>query len=214
MAKKTYTNIHENPEQALLERYVDEIAATPLTEEEELSLCQKIAAGNSRALDTLVEKHLPLVVSIARKSVRDGVSLMDLIAEGNIGLIHAAQKFDASHGQRFSQYASYDVRKAIQDFLPVDDVRMKRSTDSLPSGGGSIEDTFTSTDEGNSMVEKIMFLPEREQVVLRAFYGIGMESMTMAEIGHKYGFTRERVRQIRNVALRHLRNLRNVGFNG
>lgn len=210
MAKKTYTNLRENPEQALLERYVDEIAATPLTPEEELSLCEGISSGNARALDTLVEKHLPLVVAIARRYVRNGVSMLDLIAEGNIGLIHAASKFDASRGQRFAQYASHDIRKAICDFLPPEDVQMKRSTDSLPSGGSAAEDAFPATDEGDGMVEKMLMLPERERVVLRAFYGIGMESMTMAEIGQKYGFKRERVRQIRDIALRHLRNLRNI----
>jgi len=207
MAKKTFTNLRENPEQALLDRYIDEIAMpTAMSADEERELCSRISAGDERALNKLVEAHLPLVVSIAKRFVREGVSQLDLIAEGNIGLIRSAHKFDASRGQRFAQYAVYDIRKSMQDFLPSDEVRMKRSTEYLPSGGAAFDEGYESSD----MVAKLMMLNERERVVLRAFYGIEGESMTMAEIGEKYGFRRERVRQIRNTALRKLRNLRNV----
>jgi len=204
-------NLRENPEQAILDRYFDEITVEKhLSAEEEAFLCQEIANGDSRALDRLVKAHLPQVVAIAKRYVKDGVSLLDLIAEGNIGLIRAAKKFDPQKGQTFQQYAAFDIRNSIVDFLPTDDMRMKRSTEGIKNGGIPVDETPVTGDEGVNMVDRLYMLPEREQVVIRAFYGLGMESMTMKEIGDKYGFRRERVRQIRNTALRHLRNLRNV----
>lgn len=207
-------NLRENPEQAILDRYFDDISGERvLSAEEENVLCQKISKGDSRALDKLVKAHLPQVVAIAKRYVKDGVSLLDLIAEGNIGLIRAAGKFDPAKGQTFQQYAAFDIRKSIQDFLPTEDVKMKRTTDNIPSGSKGDDDQSFYLADGEEMMSKLYLLPEREQVVIREFYGLGTESLTMKEIGDKYGFKRERVRQIRNTALRHLRNLRNVKSN-
>lgn len=211
MAKKALANLRENPEQAILDRYFNDISTEcKLSAEEEVALCAKISQGDRTALDKLVKAHLPQVVAIAKRYVKDGVSILDLIAEGNIGLIRAANKFDPSKGQTFQQYAAFDIRNAIQDFLPDDDLKIKRATDGLETGGVPVDETPVTGDEGLNMIERLYLLPEREQVVIRAYYGIGTESMTMKEIGDKYGFKRERVRQIRNTALRHLRNLRNV----
>lgn len=98
-----------------METYLRDIGRTPLlTAAEERQLACRIADGDAEARDLLVRANLRLVVSVARHHVGRGVDMPDLIAEGNLGLIRAADKFDPSHGTRFSTYATWWVRQAIQ----------------------------------------------------------------------------------------------------
>lgn len=97
-----------------LARYFDEIAKTPLlTFEEELDLSRRIQGGDKRAHDALIQANLRLVVKIAKAYLKYGVSFLDLIQEGNIGLMNAAQKFDYHRNVRFSTYASWWIKQAI-----------------------------------------------------------------------------------------------------
>lgn len=211
----TSQNINsKNSQEALLEQYVEDISRDRLlSEDEERELSALILAGDQQAKDRLVKANLRFVVSIARQYVTDGVDILDLINEGNIGLIKAAGKYDATQGQRFAQYAVWEIRKAIEASMPQEAVLMNRTAaEHLPGNGaaadGSIAD-ITATEEMSAAIE---LLPEREQIVLSEYYGLNGEQLTMAEIGQKYGWRRERVRQIRNRGLRRLHSYRNINF--
>lgn len=170
-----------------------------------------ILAGNERAKDKLVSANLMFVVSIARQYKTDGVDMMDLINEGNIALIKAAGKYDASKGKRFTQYAVWDIKKAIEAYLPKEEVKMNRTaTEHIASKGGEADKTANEFTANEQMIEAIAMLPEREQMVLNAYFGIETEQLTMAEIGEAMGLKRERVRQIRDRALRRLHSFRNI----
>lgn len=212
MGYKTDINLNKNSEDMLLNRYVEEISAyTPLTNEEEEEMSMRIKNGDEAAKDKLVKANLRFVVSIARQYVTEGCSILDLIDEGNIALIHAAGNFDASRGQRFSSYAVWEIRKAIEAFLPKEDVRMNRTaSEHLPAGNNGADKEVEEETDINDISRKLHYLPLREQNVLRAYYGIGEPVLTMAEIGMKYDLRRERVRQIRNRALRRLHEYRNL----
>lgn len=212
MDNKTSSFHDKNSEEALLNQYISDISGCkPLSQEEEQKLSALILAGNERAKDKLVSANLMFVVSIARQYKTDGVDMMDLIDEGNIALIKAAGKYDASKGKRFTQYAVWDIKKAIEAYLPKEEVRMNRTaTEHIASKGGEADKTASQFTANEQMIEAIAMLPEREQKVLNAYYGIDTEQLTMAEIGENMGLKRERIRQIRNRALRRLHSYRNV----
>lgn len=210
MGGKSTFNNSRNSEETILENYMQEISsAKPLSDEEEARLAALIKAGDSDAKDKLVKANLKFVVSIARQYANESVSILDLINEGNIALILAAEKFDPSYGRRFSNYAVWHLRKVMEAFIPKQGVRSdKAKTEEMASQShGADYDTINISDN-KELSALIDLLPEREQNVLRNYYGISTEQMTMAEIGMKYKMTRERVRQIRNTALRRLHKIK------
>ena len=212
--RKEQTIHNKNSEDSLLERYIEEISpCNPLSFEEEKELSAKIKAGNERAKERLIRANLMFVVSIARQYQTDGIALLDLINEGNIALIKAAGKYDASKGKRFSQVAVWDIRKAIEAYLPQEEIRMNRTVaEHLPGKGKSADSGVSESTDKEEMALAIKQLPEREQIVLRAYFGVGEEQLTMAEIGEENGWKRERVRQIRDRAIRRLHTFRNRNF--
>lgn len=262
-------NTHENQS---LQFYMQEIAAAPLTAEEEKALAIKARQGSSRALDKLITASLPLVVSTARRYQRSRLPLADLINEGNLALVRAARRYDPTRQASFSSYAVWHVRHAMEHAIAQQqhtvslpqreqaqqaqiariDAEFRKHHQRQPdiceiasAAGisehnvkhamtGAIQQTAIDTPlsphspvtlldrmpdtaaapadqmlissiAGSRLSCAISQLPQREQNVLRDFYGIGRHHLTLAEIGQQYGFSRERARQIRKKALRHLR---------
>ena len=263
-----------NRESASLDKYLQEIGRKELiTVDEEVELAQRIRQGDQAALDKLVSANLRFVVSVAKQYQNQGLSLPDLIDEGNLGLIKAAQKFDETRGFKFISYAVWWIRQSILQALaeqarivrlPLNQVgsinkiskaqaRFEQEHERRPSAEeladrldipvDKISDTMkvsgrhVSVDapfvegEDNSLLDVLInddapmadrqlvieslraeiatvlqTLNERERAVITAFYGIGQPEMTLEEIGNKYGLTRERVRQIKEKAIRRLRN--------
>lgn len=262
------------PSDGSLEQYLREIAKYPLIDRaEEARLAQAIREGKKSALDKLVCSNLRFVVSVSRKYQNRGVPLPDLINEGNLGLIRAAQKFDETKGVKFISYAVWWIRQAIQQALADQSniVRMpasraavlarvakcaaelraefgrepttaeladaaKVSPDDIDdavaaarphlsldrpveSAGGSpllesLPDTMSPSPEdaalahalADAISDALGDLPAREAMVLRHYFGLGGETpKPMEEIGDIIGVTRERVRQIKESALRQLR---------
>lgn len=259
----------------VLKRYFEEISREdPLTPEEEVELAAKVRAGDSAALDKLLRANLRFVVSVAKKYQNHGLSLEDLINEGNIGLIKAAQRYDETRGFKFISYAVWWVRQtilqAISEYsrtvrLPLNvvgnlnkisritsefeqeyereptaeeieeilirenidpDIAMQLTEGTLSidtpigkDGSGTLQDILTGQGEyepGKLLTEEsfrleikrvLRSLDEREATVLRMYFGIDYElPMTLEEIGTRLNLTRERVRQIKEKALRKLRH--------
>lgn len=256
-----------------LDKYLSEIGREDLlTLDEEIELSQRIRQGDKAALDRLVKGNLRFVVSVSKQYQNQGLTLSDLITEGNIGLIKAAEKFDETRGFKFISYAVWWIRQSILQALaeqsrivrlPLNQVgalnRMNKAmqkfeqenerrpspeelaeltnlpedkiSDTLRSGGRHVsvdapfqegEDNtlldvmtnpdmpladFQMMDESLSTeIDRVLAtLPHREEEVLRASFGIGKREMTLEEIGDELGLTRERVRQIREKAIRKLR---------
>lgn len=264
-----------NRESASLATYLQEIGHEKLlSPEEEAALAQRIKKGDSKALETLTKANLRFVVSVAKQYQNQGMALPDLINEGNIGLIKAAERFDETKGFKFISYAVWWIRQSIEQAIAeqgrivrvpakqVDSVRRikkeardfeqqherrpsideisdktsispERIANALKVDTHKISvDAPVSNGEGcNSLIDMILphqqlptddmlmmdslreeivnalnVLNERERNVITACFGIDSSEMTMAEIGEKYGLTRERVRQIREKAIRKLRN--------
>ena len=226
-------------EEKLLNKYLDEIGRGELlTNEEEQELSRRIQEGDQRALSKLVEANLRFVVKIASQYKGKGVQLDDLISEGNIGLMNATAKFDASRGTRFVNYAVVQIRQQIERAIerqttvytvPRDVASQKTAHQSgrplsvdAPLGGRSnmnllsvlVNQNSPQADErvySEAVEDAIEFalssLNERESRVINAFFGIDREHETMAEIAEDMGLKRERVRQIRNRAIRRLRKV-------
>ncbi len=171
--------------------------------------------------DELITKNMGYVVTLARQYKSDILSTDDLVNEGVIGLVKAAEKYDASRGKPFVTYAAPYIRKSIETAISrLETSTNVRSTDeSLPVGSRNnytllnvLEDKSAEKAdivvEENTLSEDLLryrdTLNEREQRVINLYYGIGYERQTMAEIGEVLGLKRERVRQIRNTALRKL----------
>lgn len=198
-----------NEEELILESFLKDLERyKPLTDEQEAVLSAKALAGDARAREMLVKSNLKFVVSIARQYVQDGVSIMDLISEGSIALIKAAGKFDASKGKRFTQYAVWDIRKAMEASLPTQQEQMvKRSATEYLDGGDTADKKATDTTTREELETMFDQLPERERKVMRMLMGFEGNIMTMAEIGDNMGLKRERVRQIRNSARRKMKSI-------
>jgi len=257
-----------------VELYLKDIGDIPrLTVEEEKDLFKKLSRGNKEARNAIVRANLKLVVKIAKKYAKLGLSFMDLIEEGNLGLVRAAEKFDLTKGCKFSTYASWWVKqfimralanqgktirlpvymvdriarieRVIRDFqdkhgrspstpeiaqrvkLPEDKVaqvfKIARTTESISAQLGegqevieTIEDTSAIHAEKvvanvmlqEELIDLLSHLKPREMELLSKRFGLDGESpMKLKEIGEQLGISRERVRQVEQVALRKLKKI-------
>ena len=223
-------------EDSALNIYLDEIGKGELlSNEEECELAGRIAKGDDKALAQLVEANLKFVVSVARQYKGKGVAMEDLVSEGNIGLMKAAVKFDASKGVRFVNYAVVHIRQAIEKAIdqqgglyqvPKDVKQEVARQQSMPVSVDAplghrtnmsllsvlVNKDAPQADErvhSEAIEEAIEYalttLDDRERRVVNAFFGINQEHETMAEIAEDMDLKRERVRQIRDKSVRKLR---------
>lgn len=219
----------------LTELYLDEIGRTALlTEEQEQQLSARALKGDKHAIDKLVEANLRLVVSTARQYQHQGMSIDDLISEGNIGLMKAAAKYDATRGQRFAPFATVFIRRQIEKSLKANSnadstavartgnvagSNAMRSLDA-PLGAKPNKNLLSVlTDDKQAPTDSRLFsaasletiesalntLNDRENKVIVAYFGIDREHATMNEIATEMQLSRERVRQIRDRAIRRLK---------
>jgi RNA polymerase primary sigma factor len=265
-----------NRESQSLDKYLQDIGREELiTAEEEVELARKIKQGDQRALEKLTRANLRFVVSVAKQYQNQGLTLPDLINEGNLGLIKAAQKFDETRGFKFISYAVWWIRQSIlqalaeqarivrlplnqvgslnkinkafskleQEFerqpsaeelaeaLEVPEDKIKESLNvsgrhvsmdaplSTSEDGGTLMDVMANSDSPKAdhslMAESLQkeierslsTLTDKEREIIRLFFGIGMNhGLTLEEIGAKFNLTRERVRQIKEKAIRRLRH--------
>lgn len=264
-----------NREQGALDKYLADIAKEPMiTPDEEVDLAQRIKLGDQIALDRLVRANLRFVVSVAKQYQNQGLSLADLINEGNVGLIKAAQRFDETKGFKFISYAVWWIRQAILQALaeqsrmvrlPLNQVGMlsrvkktasyleqlyqrkptvKEIADELDMPEDKVEtllkinakevsmdapvssdndlifiDTVVPEDNDDADKEIVMetdaaaikrslsVLNEREREIIIRYFGLDEDrhSYTLEEIGYMMDMTRERVRQVKDKALKKLR---------
>lgn len=223
-------------EDSSLNRYLDEIGRENLlSSDEEARLSQRIKAGDKRALSKLVEANLRFVVKIASQYRGKGVDLEDLISEGNLGLMKAAAKFDASKGVRFVNFAVVYIRQKMEQ--AIDKTALYQVPKNIPSNhadrqnshalsydaplghrtnmsllsvlvnpNAPIADERVYSEAIKQAIERALEgLDARESRVVNAFFAIDREHETMAEIAEDMGLKRERVRQIRDKAVRKLR---------
>ena len=254
-----------NRESASLDKYLQEIGREELvTPDEEVELAQRIRKGDQEALEKLTRANLRFVVSVAKQYQNQGLSLPDLINEGNLGLIKAAEKFDETRGFKFISYAVWWIRQSILQALaeqsrivrlPLNQVgslnkinkalsKFEQENERQPSNEelsemidvpkDKISDTLrvgsrhVSVDapfvegEDNSLLDvlpnddspsadrgierALSTLTDREREIIKSFFGIGCQEMTLEEIGERFGLTRERVRQIKEKAIRRLKS--------
>ena len=218
-------------EDSLLNKYLDEIGREQLlSPEEEQRLSARVLKGDERAVNKLIEANLRFVVVIARQYQGRGLAMEDLVSEGNIGLMKAARKYDATKGLRFVNYAVVPIRQQIEKALKVESAEQRvesvrdgqtRSVDA-PLGTKTNMSLLSVLVESNSPladgrlwranVETVVeyalrSLNERESQVVNAFFGIGQEHATMAEIAEDMNLKRERVRQIRDKAIRRMKKI-------
>jgi len=263
-----------NRESASLDKYLQEIGREELiTVEEEVELAQRIRAGDRIALEKLTRANLRFVVSVAKQYQNQGLSLPDLINEGNLGLIKAAEKFDETRGFKFISYAVWWIRQSIlqalaeqsrivrlplnqvgslnkinkafskfeqenerkpspEELSEVLDIPVDKIADTMKVSGrhisvdapfvegedNSLLDVMINDDSPNAdrslineslskEIERVLIftLSDRERDIVKKFFGLGVAEMTLEEIGDEFGLTRERVRQIKEKAIRKLR---------
>ena len=263
-----------NRDSTSLEKYLQEIGHEErVSAEEEVELARRIREGDRAALEKLTRANLRFVVSVAKQYQNQGLSLSDLINEGNLGLIKAAEKFDETRGFKFISYAVWWIRQSILQAiaeqsrivrLPLNQVgsvnkinkmlnkfeqenERRPSVDEIAEQVGipqekiadamkvsgkhvSVDAPFVEGEDNGLLdiianedapmadntlvveslrkeVERVLqTLNDRERNVLEAYFGINQPEMTLEEIGAKYGLTRERVRQIKEKAIRRLRH--------
>ena len=264
-----------NRESASLDKYLQEIGREDLiTAEQEVILAKKIRDGDQDALEKLTRANLRFVVSVAKQYQNQGLTLPDLINEGNLGLIKAGQRFDETRGFKFISYAVWWIRQSILQALaeqsrivrlPLNQVgslnkinkafsRLEQAYEREPSPNELAEELEVTeekvrdtikvsgrhvsmdapfvTGEENSLIDvlenqdspkadkallseslqkeierSLSTLTEKERHVVKYFFGIGMNhGLTLEEIGAKFDLTRERVRQIKEKAIRRLRH--------
>ena len=208
--------------------YLKEIGRISLlSSEEEMEISKRVALDDKEAKRILAESNLRLVVSIAKRYVGRGLLFLDLIQEGNIGLMKAVEKFDYDKGYKFSTYATWWIRQAITRALadqartirvPVHMVetinKMSRVQRQLtlelnrePSEEEIAKKMGVGVDKVREIKEVLMSLQAREQEVLELRFGlIDGTCHTLEEVGKKFNVTRERIRQIEAKALRKLRH--------
>jgi RNA polymerase primary sigma factor len=263
-----------NRESASLDKYLQEIGREELVSpDEEVELAQRIHKGDQQALEKLTRANLRFVVSVAKQYQNQGLSLPDLINEGNLGLIKAAEKFDETKGFKFISYAVWWIRQSIlqalaeqsrivrlplnqvgslnkinkalskfeqenerqpsnEELSEMIDVPKDKISDTLRVSGRHVSvdapfvegednslldvlpnDDSPSADRGlvneslNTEIERALStLTDREREIIKSFFGIGCQEMTLEEIGERFGLTRERVRQIKEKAIRRLKS--------
>ena len=263
-----------NRESASLDKYLQEIGREELVSpEEEVELAQRIRKGDQEALEKLTRANLRFVVSVAKQYQNQGLSLPDLINEGNLGLIKAAEKFDETRGFKFISYAVWWIRQSIlqalaeqsrivrlplnqvgslnkinkalskfeqenermpspDELADILDIPREKIADTLRVSGrhvsvdapfvdgedNSLLDVLVNNDSPNAdrglvneslnkeIERALSTLTERERDIVKYFFGIGTQEMTLEEIGEYFGLTRERVRQIKEKAIRRLRH--------
>jgi RNA polymerase sigma factor, sigma-70 family len=260
-----------NRESTALEKYLQDISHEGLISvEEEIELARKIKQGDVKALEKLTKANLRFVVSVAKQYQNQGLSLPDLINEGNLGLIKAAKKYDETRGFKFISYAVWWIRQSIMQAIseqsrlvrvPINQMgiihklrkvvqQFEQTHQRLPSVDEMAEqidlpkeriveimsmitkkismDAPISTSDDGSLLDvlpnknspdaelleaglkkeierALVALPEREQIILRGYFGINQREMSLEEIGAQTGLTRERVRQLKEKAIRRLR---------
>lgn len=218
-------------EDSILNKYLDEIGREQLLRaEEEARLSARILKGDERALNKLIEANLRFVIVIARQYQGKGLSMEDLVSEGNIGLMKAASKYDATRGLRFVNYAVVFIRRQIEKALDKESAEQRvesmrdgqtRSVDAPLGSKANVSLLSVLVNADSPMADQRVYdanlaeaieqalteLNERERAVINAYFGIGEERMTMAEIGEQMGLKRERVRQIRDRATRRMRKI-------
>ena len=214
-------------EDSILNKYLDEIGRESLlSEEQERQLSERIQRGDERALNRLVEANLRFVVAVARQYQGKGLSMEDLVSEGNMGLIKAAGKFDGSRGLRFVNYAVVFVRQQIEKALKREEMvgtgNEKAATRSVDAPLGTkanvtllsvlVDKDSPLADErvySSSVEQAVMYaldvLCGRDRQVVDAFFGLGQDPEPMADIARDMGLRRERVRQIRDHAVRKMK---------
>ncbi|MBK6525341.1 MAG: RNA polymerase sigma factor RpoD/SigA [Crocinitomicaceae bacterium] len=265
-----------NRESQSLDKYLQDIGKEELiTAEIEVELAKRIKQGDQKALEKLTRANLRFVVSVAKQYQNQGLTLPDLINEGNLGLIKAAQKFDETRGFKFISYAVWWIRQSILQALaeqarivrlPLNQVgslnkinkafsKLEQEYERAPSAeelaevlevpeekikeslkvagrhvsmdaplsssedGGTLMDVMANSDSPKAdrllMAESLQkeierslsTLTDKEREIIRLFFGIGMNhGLTLEEIGAKFNLTRERVRQIKEKAIRRLRH--------
>jgi RNA polymerase primary sigma factor len=263
-----------NRESASLDKYLQEIGKEDLiTVEEEVELAQRIKKGDQEALEKLTKANLRFVVSVAKQYQNQGLSLPDLINEGNLGLIKAAEKFDETRGFKFISYAVWWIRQSIlqalaeqsrivrlplnqvgslnkinkafakfeqenertpspEELAEVLDLPREKVTDTMRVAGRHVSvdapfadgednnllDVLVNADSpnadrglineslGTEIDRALATLTERDKDSVKFVFGIGCPEMTLEEIGDQFGLTRERVRQIKEKAIRRLRH--------
>ena len=170
------------PERDILDQYLYEVSTYPLLKgTEEIDLARKIRAGDQDALQELVKRNLRFVISVAKKYQNRGMAFIDLIGEGNVGLLTAARKFDPDSD-----------RSLIERFVAEE--------------GTNPEDEYMNRFVSEEIERALATLPARDAKVLRLYFGLdGGREHTLDEIGKLLGVTRERVRQLRDRALKRLR---------
>lgn len=219
------------------EKYIEEIVHEQLlSDKEEQELAEKIKIGDAMALEKLTKANLKFVVSLAHQYRNRGLGEDDLISEGNIGMMYAAQRFDGKKGVRFVVFAAPYIRKAMEEAikeqstlykLPKNEknkyekIRSRALSIDQPVPVGS-NNNFTlqhilenenakQTDDqlnqdilSNEIQKGLDVLDKREKRIITYIYGLTGSHYTMAEIAEEMGLKRERVRQIRDKALRKL----------
>ena len=276
MRQLKITNKITTRESVALDKYLNDIGKiSMLTPDEEAQLARRIREGDQDALDRLTQGNLRFVVSVAKQYQNQGLSLSDLINEGNVGLMKAGKRFDETKGFKFISYAVWWIRQsilqaiveysrivrlplnkvgsynkvneayinfvqqherepsteelaAVLEMKPKEIIRMMKGNGrhlsmdaplSGDDGDSTMLDVFQTSEEGlspdNMLMEQslkdevqngLSILSPREVEVLSSYYGLnGYKSLTLEEIGDLYGLTRERVRQIKERAIRRLR---------
>ena len=262
-----------NRESASLDKYLQEIGREELVSpEEEVELAQRIRKGDQEALEKLTRANLRFVVSVAKQYQNQGLSLPDLINEGNLGLIKAAEKFDETRGFKFISYAVWWIRQSIlqalaeqsrivrlplnqvgslnkinkalgqfeqtherqpstEELAEMIDIPHDKIADTLRVSGRhvSVDAPFVEG-EDNSLLDilpnddspmadngltneslsteidrALQILTVREREIIKSFFGIGCQEMTLEEIGERLDLTRERVRQIKEKGIKRLK---------
>ena len=213
----------------MLQNYFDELSTHQLlTPEQEQQLSARALGGDQRAQNRLVEANLRLVPYVAREYQNRGLALDDLISEGNVALVHAAARYDSTRGLRFAPYAAHHIRHAMEQALQREQQQtkaesrasgMRRSLDAplgakpnvsllsvLINADAPLADSRAYSAAQERQVQRALnSLGQREMQVISAYFGLGQEPLTMAEIASDMGLRRERVRQIRDRAVRRMR---------